>query len=90
MANTAKFGPNTVIAVGATDVVLSDDSVQRRYLLIQNNGPGNLFLNFGEEASASNGLKIESGKAYEPAIIPEDTIHGYADQANTSVVVVEA
>lgn len=69
---------------------------RRAYLVIQNKGPGNLFVNFSMAADAVNGVGLVPGQAWEiiggaegGAFVPVDSIYMLTDLAGTTAVVVE-
>ena len=68
---------------------LSSGKSTRRYLLIQNNSIGTLYLNFDNDASASNGVKIPPGGYYEPLRVPQNSLYIIGDSAGLVGFLVE-
>jgi hypothetical protein len=67
-------------------------NTNRQYLIIQNNDPsGNIYVNFGNAATAANGIKIAAGGAYElVGVISTQQIFAIGDIAsNANVVTVQ-
>lgn len=61
----------------------------RNRLLIQNLGPGNVFLDTEGTVTATAGLKIEPGAVYEfPTASADDDVYIISDTANTDVRIV--
>jgi hypothetical protein len=84
----------------APDNVISQLVVQanrrRAYLVIQNKGPGNMFVNFSMAADAVNGVTLVPGQSWEiiggaegGAFVPVDSIYALTDTAGTTGVIVE-
>lgn len=61
---------------------------KRTYLLIQNNGVNDVFLNLGSKATI-NHIKIVAGGNFEPLVAPIDSIHLISrnGQFNTCVLI---
>lgn len=58
---------NTSGQVGTTSVEVLPENYSRKYLLIQNKSTTDaLYVTFKNDASISNGLRIDPGAAYEP------------------------
>lgn len=57
-----------------TSSAVLNSNPQRNYLLIQNNGANDIFLNFGNKAEINN-IKIVATGNYEPTVIPIDSIN---------------
>ena len=47
---------------------------KRAFLIIQNNGSSDVFINFGNKADTNN-LKIIAGGNYEPVVIPVNSVY---------------
>lgn len=59
---------------------------ERGYLLIQNlDAAANLFVGFGVQPTATSGLKIIPGTAYEPYVVPQNDIFIVGDAAGTFI-----
>lgn len=56
----------------SSSTVLNANS-RRNYLIVQNNGANNIYINFGRKADVNN-LKIIPGGNYEPTIVPTNSI----------------
>lgn len=83
--------PDTAVAMQALPA-----NFRRAYLIVQNKGPGNLFLNFGFAPSALNSLTLVSTQVYEiigggvgGAFVPRDSVWLLTDLAGTTVAVAE-
>ncbi len=70
----AKFATNVFTADPASSKAVLNANVERNYLLIQNNGGSDVFVNFGSKASLT-GIKIVSGGNYEPTVVPVDSVY---------------
>lgn len=65
------------------------ENPDRKYLLLQNNGDGIVYLNFSTTATAGNGIKLDPGDAYEPDHVPSNAISAIGSAAAT-VIAIEA
>jgi len=61
----------------ATDVAIQvlPNNPARRYLLVQNNSFGFMYVGFGSKPAASNGFLIRPGKYFEPDVVPASSIY---------------
>ena len=76
--------------VGTDSIELSGGKPSRRYLLIQNLSPvGSLFLNFDNEASATNGVILIANAAYEPFRVPKNSINVAGSVAGINGFIIE-
>jgi hypothetical protein len=57
------YGPIPLLTTSPTIVLQSNR--RRAYLLLQNQGPGNIFVNFGQDASLTNCLQLVTTQALE-------------------------
>ena len=87
MNSTVGF-TQTAAAITATAAQILAENSSRNYLLVQNNGAGIVYLNFSGTATTSNGIKLESGQAYEPEEVPSNAISAISD-ATASVILIE-
>lgn len=93
------------LTVGTTQSIQAlIENSKRAYLIIQNQGPGNLFVQFGSAAAIGLTLKFVPQQVYEPqiaghfdartgkgAIVPiRNSVNLIADAANTLAIVGEA
>ena len=60
--------------VGDSSTTVLNSNSRRNYLIVQNNGATDVFINFGNKANIGN-LKIIPGGNYEPIVIPTNSIH---------------
>jgi hypothetical protein len=72
----------------STSEILALNS-KRSYLLVQNMGAGVVYLNFGTTAVVGEGIKLNSGDAYEPFQVPHNALHAIGDAAAT-ITILEA
>jgi len=70
----AKFATNVFKAMSTSNKTVLNANYNRNYLLIQNNGTSDVFVNFGAKASI-NSLKIVAGGNYEPFVTPIDSLY---------------
>lgn len=87
--NVAVRGRFAQSAFNVTDVSLQilNSSSRRLYFLIQNLGPNDVYVNFGNKAQINNVKVIVNGN-YEPFVCPMDSVSVICDPANTSVITV--
>jgi hypothetical protein len=85
------FTPDTVVSQ-----LFVQSNRRRAYLVIQNKGPGNMFVNFGMAADALNGVTLVPTQSWEiiggeqgGAFVPPDSIYALTDLAGTTGVIVE-
>lgn len=93
------------LTVGNTQsVVALIENTKRAYLVMQNQGPGNLYVQFGSAAAIGLTLKLVPNQVYEPqiaghfdlklgrgAIVPiRNSLNLIADAANTLAIIGEA
>jgi hypothetical protein len=87
------------VVVGNTaSVIALIENRRRAYLFIQNLGPGNLFVQFGQAAALNLCAKFVPAQTYEPnpaglkgTLCPiRNSVNVIADAANTTVIVGEA
>ena len=66
-------------------------NANRQYLLIQNNGAGDIYVNFGAAATLANGIKIAAGGAFElPGTVSTQQVFAIGSVAsNTAVITLE-
>ncbi len=69
---------------------------RRAYLVIQNKGPGNLFVNFGQAADALNSITLVPSQQWEVSggqdggsFIMRDSVYVLTDLAGTTGVILE-
>jgi len=69
---------------------------RRTYLVINNKGPGNLFVNFGQAADALNSITLVPSQQWEltggaegGAFVPRDSIYLLTDVAGTTATIGE-
>lgn len=67
-----------------TSSAVLNSNPRRNYLLIQNNGANDVFINFGNKAEINN-IKIAATGNYEPNIIPIDSINLINSAGNESL-----
>ncbi len=60
---------------------------QRTYLIIQNNGVSDVFINFSNRADSTN-MRIASGGYYEPLVAPTNSIFLTSSTGNSNLCVV--
>lgn len=79
----------TAVTVGTTPVVL-DQATGRGRPIIQNLGPGNVYFDSEPTVTASTGIRLVPGAAFEFAtgVGVETGLSVVADQANTDVRVI--
>lgn len=85
------FTPDTVVSTQALA-----GNIRRCYLLIQNKGPGNLFVNFGAAADQLNSVMLVPGQVYEligglegGAYVMRDSVWVLTDLLGTVGVVID-
>lgn len=85
------FTPDTAVS----QQVLGGN-MRRAYLVIQNKGPGNLFVNFGQAADALNSITLVPTQQWEiiggqegGSFIPRDSIYVLTDTLGTTGVMAE-
>lgn len=94
------YGPIGLSTSIATVVLQSNK--RRTYLLLQNQGPGNIWVNFGQDASTTNCLqlvttqaleqigggfvKLSSGEVFPNAFVAADFISAITDTAGTTML----
>jgi hypothetical protein len=61
-----------------------NDNYRRNYLLIQNNGATDVFINFGVKANTGN-IKIIAGGNYEPRVVPVNSIYLVSGAGNENL-----
>lgn len=82
------FHQNKVdVSTSAVEVLPANSG--RTYLIIQNLGASNIYLNFSGTAVAGEGLMLKPEESYEPYQVPTNSISVIAD-ASTSIVFVES
>jgi hypothetical protein len=76
------------------ELLIANDA--RAWLLIQNRGPGNLYVNYGVSGDLTNSIVLVATAAQEfigggpgGAFVPSESVWAFADAANTIVVVGE-
>lgn len=79
----------TTHAITGTASQVLDVNAGRNYLIVQNRGDGNVYLNFSGEATTSNGILLKTEEAYEAYTAPTNSLSIISD-TTSSVVVVEA
>lgn len=85
------FTPDTANSIQALPA-----NPRRAYLVIQNKGPGNLYVNFNQWADALNSVTLVPSQQWEliggqagGSFVPSDAIYVLTDLAGTTGVVVE-
>lgn len=93
-----KYRTRTFARVASTteaeEMVIANDA--RAWLLIQNKGPGNVYVNYGVSGDLTNSIVLVATAAQEfigggpgGAFVPSESVWIFADAANTVVVVGE-
>lgn len=93
--NTCKstLYPFTALTTQSTQALQAN--FRRTYLLIQNKGPGNLFVNFGQAADALNSITLVPSQVYEliggknAAFVMRDSVWILTDTVATTGIVLE-
>lgn len=87
---------NFPFTVGTTSIRVIPDNPLRCYLLIQNKSGGNMYVNFGQNATIYNGIQIVTIGNYEliggargGSFCPADGIYIIGDAAGLDGVVTE-
>lgn len=82
---------NGAATVTNASAILVPLNLARQYLLIQNNGTGDVYLSFGVAATVAAGIKVLPGGSYEmPTTQTTQNIHAIGSIAsNANIVVVE-
>lgn len=87
---------NFPFTIGTASQRIIPDNPLRCYLIIQNKSGGNLFVNFGQNATVFNGIQIIAGGNYEliggsqgGAFCPADGIYIVGDAAGLDGVLSE-
>lgn len=75
------------VAQTVSDLAIADN-LNRNYLIVQNNGAANIFINFNAAASI-NHIKIIPGGNYEPIVVPTGGLHIISSAANNDVAILE-
>lgn len=94
-----------VLASTANAQIILPGNLRRTYLLIQNLGPGNIWVNFGSEAVVNQchffvttqfyeqigggGFNYDTQRSIPISFVTRDYISAIPDAANTSVVITE-
>jgi hypothetical protein len=68
------FNTNNLVVTDKSQLV-AQDNPSRSYLVIQNQGIGSIFVNFGQQAGQNIGIEISAGGFYEPVSIPVNSIY---------------
>jgi hypothetical protein len=88
VAVRARFAQSAFTATDRSLQILNSSS-RRMYFLLQNLGPNDVFVNFGNKAQINN-VKIVVDGNYEPFVCPMDSIAVIcAAGLNTTVTVIE-
>jgi hypothetical protein len=87
----ADMGGEVVQAVNvASIIVMPQPSARRNILLIRNSGTTNIFLSFGQDASANSVLKLASGQqVLFDEVVPQDDVYAFSDVAAGQVTAVQ-
>lgn len=72
IAIRGKFSSTAIVVSDSAKTPLSANP-KRTYLIVQNNGLNDVFINFGNKATLGN-IKIIAGGNYEPVVAPVDSI----------------
>lgn len=70
-------------------IELSGNKPARRYLLVQNNSPSEMYLNIGSDAGPGTSLVIAAGGYYEPFRVPAGSIHIAAASGASAGILIE-
>lgn len=86
VAVRGRFAQSAFIADEASAQILNANP-RRLYFLIQNLGPNDVYINFGNKAQRNN-VKIVVNGNYEPFVAPLDSVSVICDPGNTATVTV--
>jgi hypothetical protein len=86
VAVRARFAQSAFVSTDRSLQILNNNP-RRMYFLIQNLGPNDIYVNFGNKAQINN-VKIIVNGNYEPFVTPLDSIAVICDPGNTSTVTV--
>lgn len=86
------------VTVNLLSLVAAVENIRRAYLIIQNLGPGNLWVQFGSSAAVNFCLKFVPSQVYEPQIAGfkgtncpiRNSVNLVADLAGTTAIIGEA
>lgn len=84
VAVRARFAQSAFVASELSLQILNANP-RRMYFLIQNLGPNDVYINFGNKAQLNNVKVIVNGN-YEPFVTPLDSVSIICDPGNTSTV----
>lgn len=76
-------------SVGTSSLEVLASNLNRKYLLIQNNGVSSIFYRVGEGNATVNDIEIVPGGAYEPFNVPINEIKLISDSGTNDVVIIE-
>lgn len=89
IALRGKFSTSLINVVDTSKQPLNSNP-RRVYLIIQNNGANDVYVNFANKATPGN-LKIIPNGYYEPLVAPIDSLNVICDPGNSSnIAVIEA
>lgn len=74
--------------VGNSSTLLLPANMQRKYLIIVNNGPEHVVIKLGNPHNASEGIKIISGGNWEPLNPPNARVYAKSLSGTSSTVYV--
>lgn len=86
VAVRGRFAQSAFVATEQSLQILNSSS-RRLYFLIQNLGPNDVYVNFGNKAQTNN-VKIVVNGNYEPFVCPMDSVSVICDAGNTATVTV--
>lgn len=87
-SNSGPFSTVTFTAELVSTMALQA-RIDRKYLLIQNNGLNPIYVNVGSDASSTAGIHIPGGGNWEPYRVPTNDIYIAGAVAGTQVTLME-
>lgn len=72
------FSNYPIQGVANLSVYVAPDRSNRAYLLVQNNGAADMYVTFGQNADATNGVVIVPGGNYEPFYVPTNSVNVFS------------
>lgn len=82
---------NSVVTVGTSSALFLAARRDRKYLFVQNQTAGDIWLKFGGGAAVADetSMKLESGASWEPGHVPTNEIRAIGSAADLDITVVE-
>jgi hypothetical protein len=81
----------STVTVGVASAVFLAERPGRKYLLVQNQSAGDIWISFDDATAVADGtcMKLESGASWEPSHVPSNAMRAIGSAADLVITLVQ-